>query len=402
MKILFFLHSFPKISETFIIEQATGLIDNKIDIRIIAERKPPEPFSHPVIKKYNLGNITAYYDDYNYSIRRITASIKSFVNLFGFDYKTAFSIIKKASLKDILLLDCIIKSDNYDVIHAHFGTSGILISDLKERKLIRHKLITSFHGYDLTTYLKNKTGDSYAKLMTYGDIFLPVNNYLKEKLVELGFPSNRIIVHRMGINPEKFIFSEKQPSKTIKLLTVARLIEKKGLYYSIKALKNVISSSDINIEYNIIGDGILKRHLSDLIRKENMSDIVKLHGWKDNDEVIGMMNDSHIYILPSLTADNGDMEGTPVSIMEAMACGMPVVSTYHSGIPELVNDGESGLLAKEKDIDDLTDKLRSILKTPEKWPSMGREGREKIETDHDVRKLNLKLIDIYNKLLYNS
>jgi colanic acid/amylovoran biosynthesis glycosyltransferase len=105
-------------------------------------------------------------------------------------------------------------------------------------------------------------------------------------------------------------------------------------------------------------------------------------------------------VAPSITAENGDQEGIPNVLKEAMALGLPVISTLHGGIPELVEDGVSGFLVKERDVDSLAERLAYLVDHPETWSKMGSEGRACIEKDYDMNKLNDHLVDLYEKTLH--
>jgi colanic acid/amylovoran biosynthesis glycosyltransferase len=107
------------------------------------------------------------------------------------------------------------------------------------------------------------------------------------------------------------------------------------------------------------------------------------------------MKKTHIYILASVTAQDGNQEGIPVSLMEAMATGLPVISTRHSGIPELVQDGISGFLVPERNVDSLVSKCEYLITHPEQRVEMGRAGREFVEENFNIRKLNRRLLELY-------
>ena len=113
----------------------------------------------------------------------------------------------------------------------------------------------------------------------------------------------------------------------------------------------------------------------------------------------GYLKEAHVLVVPSITAADGDQEGIPVVLMEAMAMGLPVVATRHSGIPELVRDGASGYLVPEKDIEALYRKLKSMLEHPDHWTGMGKQGRACVEQHYNVAILNRRLISIYNQVL---
>src|SRR5205085_9701304 len=106
---------------------------------------------------------------------------------------------------------------------------------------------------------------------------------------------------------------------------------------------------------------------------------------------------AHVFLLPSVTAANGDQEGTPVSLIEAQATGLPVVSTFHSGIPEVVRDRETGFLVPESDVNLLTERLEYLADHPDCWEIMGSKGRAHVEAHYDIARLNRDLVALYEK-----
>ena len=110
------------------------------------------------------------------------------------------------------------------------------------------------------------------------------------------------------------------------------------------------------------------------------------------------MNESHIFILSSITAKDGDQEGQGLVLQEAQAMGLPILSTYHNGIPEGVVDKKSGFLVPERDVDALADRLNYLIEHPNTWQDMGKTGREFVEKKYDIKKLNQKLVEIYQRL----
>lgn len=222
----------------------------------------------------------------------------------------------------------------------------------------------------------------------------------KQNLIELGCSPQKIVVHRMGVDLDRFIFAPRQPRNDgkVHLLTVARLVEKKGVAYAIKAVANVLERYP-HIAYKIAGDGASKSELENLVDTLGIGDKVELLGWKRQEEIVELIKEADILLAPSVTSEDGDQEGIPVVLMEALAQGLPVLSTYHSGIPELVQDGESGFLVPERDVDALAEKLEYLVEHPEIWPDMGRAGRDFVERYHDINELNNQLIQSYQRLL---
>jgi len=403
MKIAFIVGIFPKLSETFILNQITGLIDLGHDIEIFSIMKPEKEKVHPEVKEYDLLRKTHY-------LLPPSNKIKRFVKTTGLicthiwkhpwiiiKALNIFKLGKKAlSLRILFQLIPFFKS-KFDIIHCHFGPTGKEFLFLKE--VFKIPYITKFYGYDVSSYVKNDR-NAYKKLFEGGDLFLAISNYMRNRLIQLGCSQEKIIVHHMGIDLQKFRFTPRQlPSDgRIKILTIGRLVEKKGLNYSIEAIARAIQKYP-NIEYKIVGDGPLRDTLNGLIDELGVQERIKLVGWKDSSEVRALMEEAHIFLLHSVTATNGDMEGIPASLMEAQAVGLPVISTYHSGISELVQDGKSGFLVSEKDVDAFNERLSYLIEHPEEWPRLGRNGRRFVEEKYDNVPLSKKLEDIYTRLL---
>ena len=148
-----------------------------------------------------------------------------------------------------------------------------------------------------------------------------------------------------------------------------------------------------------MGEGVLRPSLENLIAELGISNKVKLVGWKTHDELHKLYADSHIFILSSVTASDGDKEGQGLVLQEAQAMGLPVLSTLHNGIPDGVLDGKSGFLVPERDVDALAEKLNYLVEHPEVWSEMGLAGRKFVEQNYDINKLNDKLVQIYQDLL---
>jgi colanic acid/amylovoran biosynthesis glycosyltransferase len=152
----------------------------------------------------------------------------------------------------------------------------------------------------------------------------------------------------------------------------------------------------------VTGDGPLRADLQGLIDELGIGREVKLTGWKAHDEVIDLMRGSHILIAPSITTADGDQEGIPNVLKEAMALGMPVIGTTHSGIPELIEHGLNGFLVPEKNAEALADCLTYVIDNPDIWPSLGHNGRKYVEGQFDINTLNDHLVEIYRQLLAGS
>ena len=405
LKIAVFVDVFPALSETFVLNQITGLIDLGHDISIFASQRPVDPTEHPDVERYRLRERCRYLDmPENRWVRRVKALyqlIRYAPRHLAVPWRSLNAFRYGSDARSLLLFYWAVRllgNDRFDIIHCHFGPQGQVIALLREFGGIRGELVTTFHGYDMSI-VPRRNPDAYRYLFTHGDLFLTVSTVWKERLLELGCNPNRIIVHRMGADLARFEYMSRshEPGRPPRILTVGRMVEKKGIAYGLQAIAEVIKHHG-PVHYSIAGNGPLRPQLEKLVAELNLENYVTFYGWQNQDEVLSLMRASDIILAPSVTAQNGDQEGIPVTLMEAMATGMPVISTWHSGIPELVEDGVSGLLVPERDPDSLKKALLRLLDEPERWEGMGRAGRAKVERDHDVRMLNPQLVRIFQTL----
>lgn len=368
MKITYFVNQFPKLSETFVLGQITGLIDRGHDIEIISITEPSEETVHEDISKYNLLEKTHY--------------INKSRSILGF-------------IPDQKLVSALFFTD---IIHAHFAGNPASWA-LKISQSFGIPFVFTAHAYDIfidpdVEDLKEKFGNA-AKIITISDYNTEyLLNMLGKEFEE------KIEVIRCGIDLTNFNYVERTHNDIVKILFVGRLVEKKGPLYAIEALNNLTKERN-NIELRMIGDGPLKGEITSLIGKLNLGDKVHLLGAQPQSRVLKEMEEADIFFLPSLTAENGDREGSPVSILEAQATGLPIVSTIHTGIPEIVIDGKTGFLVPEKDTNAMTESLKKLIPDPELRIKMGKAGRAHVETYHDREKEIDELEKLFHNLLQN-
>lgn len=410
MKIAMIVRQFPVLSQTFILNQIVGLIERGHDVDIYALEGVPSdtPKKHPDVEKYQLLHRTYYVPRIPKNLLwRLLKGLGLVTTHFSKDPLTllrSLNVFKygkqAASLKLLYTVIPSLGKGHYDIIHCQFGTLGLQGISFRQVRDPQAKLITSFRGFDISRYVKDWGDKVYDQLFKSGDFFLTNCDYFKHRIVKLGCDEEKVVVNRSGLDCSKFTFTPRylSPDGRIRIATTGRLTEKKGIEYSIRSVAKLTKIYP-NIEYTIIGDGELRDDFQQLIQTLGASEQIRLLGWKNQQEIIEILNESHIFVAPSVTAESGDQDA-PINVLkEAMAMGLPVVSTYHGGIPELVEDGISGFLVPERDADALAEKLSYLVEHPEVWHQMGQAGRVCVEEYYDLNKLNDQLVAIYQNVL---
>ena len=285
------------------------------------------------------------------------------------------------------------------LIHSHIGPMGCYNLNLK--KNLGLPMVTTFYGIDLSFFARAGWVKRYAPLFDAGECFFVEGSHMKTCLAELGCPHDKIKIIHIGADTTEFAYKPRTigEGRKIILLFCGRLIEKKGLEYALRALA-LVRNRYANIEFRIIGDGPLQSDIVKLIQDLNLDDVVKLLGYVPYAETKREMNKAHILVQPSVTAANGETEGgAPTVLIEAQACGMPILASLHADIPEVVLDGDSGLLSEERNFKQLAEHMAFLFDHPEKWPEMGRVGRRHVEENYNIKVEAKKIERIYTDLI---
>ena len=221
---------------------------------------------------------------------------------------------------------------------------------------------------------------------------------LKNCLNKAGCDPNKIVVHHSSIDCSKFKFQEKilPQKKNITVISAGRFVEKKGFIYSLIAIEQLLKKYS-RVKYVIIGDGVLKEGHKQIVRLLGIDNSVKIYDWFTHEEYIDILNESHICIMPSVTARNNNQEGIANVLKEAMAMGVIVIATDHSGNIELIDDGVSGFIVPERDGNAIYNVLNYLLSNPKKWLPIQLAAAKKVRTCFDKEKQN----DVLENLLYN-
>ena len=274
------------------------------------------------------------------------------------------------------------------LIHAHFASGGRTILPLTQT--LGLPLVVTLHGgSDVPT-----TGDNvgaYRKLAAEAKLFLCVSEFIRREAVKAGYPVDKLFLHYTGIDCSKFKVSTTNPNNK-NILFVGRLVEMKGCEYLLRAVANVQSNTP-KCRLTIIGDGPLRDSLVNLAKSLGLRS--DFRGIQDATEVRRALQGTRVFCVPSVTASNGDTEGLGMVFAEAQAMGVPVVSTLHGGIPEVVADGRTGLLVPERDSESLAQGLTRLLEDDALWLRFNQAGPDHIRRIFNLQTQTVRLEEIY-------
>jgi len=297
----------------------------------------------------------------------------------------------------------ILKEKKVDLIHAHFGNNGVYAVQLKKRTGI--PLAVHLYGQDASRYLKiPKWLKAYSTLFNFADLIFVVSKDMLQDIQIAGLPIDKIIVLPIGIDTTTFIYKKRKPvpkNKPVKYLFIGRLTQKKNPVGLIEAF-NLVSRTYPSVQLSFIGDGELKNKMTSRITALKLNRKITFHGILTKEQTSQELMKHHILVLPSFTTPDYNKEAIPSVLKEAMATGMPVISTNHAGIPELIEHNKNGYLVEEKNIVQLADKMIKLAKNKKLWIKFGLNGRKKIEKDFNLKKQVVLQEQAYFDKIFNK
>lgn len=300
-------------------------------------------------------------------------------------------------LNEIFSPNEFIKKNDISLLHAHHGQLGILLLPFKQKTGL--PLATSIRGRDATLadqpigYLENM-----KMLFDQGEVFYPVCQYLADRIMAWGCPPEKIKVLYGGVDLSKYHYRAPRLEGSQNILSVGRLVEKKGHHILMQAFHK-IKDKFPNATLTIIGGGELEEQLTAMATQLNLGESFRLLKHLPKETVREHMANADLFCAASLEATNGDLEGIPNTLKEAMALGVPVVSTYHAGIPELITHNQEGFLVQENNVDELASALEYMLNERATWETYTIAARQKVEQFFDSNQQLLLQANYYDELL---
>ena len=348
--------TFNQVSETFVADHARALAPGRT-VLVCQDGRGAERFGHPVLA------------DVSSDVRgplefgRLRATLGPRIRR-RFGYGPALAAADRARLAAFL------RAHSVTAVLAEFGYSGTLVAEVcADLKL---PLFVCFRGHDATSHrgapsLRRR----YQRLFGQAQGIVAVSRFVAEQLVAIGCPAALIEVIPSGADPDRFPPGTPEPGR---LLAVGRLVEMKAPHLTLAAFARVAPRFPA-ARLDLVGDGLLRGRCEAVVAEAGLGDRVTLHGAQSHETVAALMQRAAVFVQHSVTDPDGKIEGFPGVIGEAMLSGLPVVATRHSGIPEHVRDGRTGLLVAEHDVDAMAAAMARLLADPAAAAAMGRAGR---------------------------
>lgn len=284
-----------------------------------------------------------------------------------------------------------LKELKVEVALVEYGNHAMSFVDVFKRANI--PFVVHFHGYDASVKQLIEENNNYKKLFDAARFVVAVSRLMEQRLLKIGCPKDKLVYNVYGANP---IFSKRKPKFLYKqAIAVGRFVDKKAPYYTILAFQKVVKKHK-DVKLIMAGDGFLRNTCQNLINYLGLENNVKLVGVVSPEKVLKLMEESHCFVQHSITAENGNQEGTPVAVLEASLLGLPVVSTYHAGIQDVIVHEQTGLLCKEHDVDKMSENLLRIFDDLDFAKKLGKKAREvhleKFSLDRHIKVLEDLLI----------
>ncbi len=397
LAICYMLLHIPVPSETFVINEIIALQSLGVDIHTVSLW--PSQECHEELMVLINNPIYSLSDD---AIQQTASNSLYYPHAckLASNYNISQNLAAQAALAAEYTLACAINH-----IHAHFATEAALVA-LLVSKMTGVPYTFTAHAYDI--FRLNVSGEcdpgrrlgllveNSTKTITISEFnrkhILSVTDQALERKIE--------VVH-CGIDLERFKPIEREAADCVTFLSVGRLVEKKGHEFLLRSLRKVFDATG-DVRLRIVGEGELRSTLTALADELGLADRVTFVGAVSSDVVLNEMQNADVFVLHSLTGSDGDREGIPVSIMEACATGLPVVSTRHSGIPELVIEGVNGFLVDERDYVGFAEAMRILALSPKLRAKMGLAGHSFVAENFNLHRETQKLKNIFAAVIAES
>ena len=391
LKLIYIVGTFPAFSTVFIDREIRSMRQQNVDLQIVAIRKPTEDqplsseqrdFMKDVTYLLPLDLIAFLLGNLLYLISQPLTYLGTFFYLISRPHPNLRTrLMTILHFAEGVHAAYLLRGQTFNHLHAHFVDRAAIVA-LVASRLCKVPYSLTAHANDIyvnPVLLREKIQG--AKFMTTctGYNF----NYLTQEMAQDLNGKLHLAYHGLDLSNYQPA-SERTPRTRPLLMSVGRLTEKKGFTYLIDACRALVDQG-YDFECHIVGPGPLYDTLTAQIESQNLTDVITLCGPIPHDDVISKYNEATAFVLPCIVAKDGDRDGIPNVLIEAMAMQLPAVSTNHSGIPELIEDGVSGLLVPPTDVLALTQALKTLLDDPQLCARLAKRGRQKVLEDFELQ-----------------
>ncbi|MCU4742817.1 glycosyltransferase [Natronoglomus mannanivorans] len=379
MNIVYYLSTFPKLSESFILNEIYELVQKEHNVAVCALKKPDELIAH---EEFNELDIPVYYINGPthsnllelFSTKTLHPRILSNIFYRAPPRTHAANLLRaKQCIEFIDSLDW-----EPDQFHSHFAKVPMFAAKYASDYYKVPFTITT-HAVNL---YKEPVGSYTKSLLQKPDRIVTISEYNKKYIQKQFVSKTPIDIVRAGIRPEKFVPTEL--SEPNRILSISRFVEKKGLSYALKAVSIAVEQIP-NIEYHIIGSGKLKPKLVQETQQLGIEENVLFLDNVTDHRLVTELDEARAFLLPCVISESGDRDGIPVVLMEAMAMKTPPVSTTVSGIPELIEHQQNGLLTEPRDPEATADALLELLRNDSDWAIFSERARQKVCAEFNIK-----------------
>lgn len=396
MRVAVVTGKFPMLSEPFVLNQVTGALSRGWDVRVFAvQGRPAGGPVHPDVTAFDLPSRTVYPPAPPEDRAARRAAAEAAIDALEPHRPAEAAALRRMAAapepkwKLILRGAAMAAEGPFDVIHCQFGFFAGGMIALRDAGVLDAAVLTTFRGGDVSRYVEQEGEGVYAPVFAGGDWFYANCAFFRDRALALGCPPERLEVHGSGIDLDRFAFRPRHAPLLgqVRIGATGRLVEKKGFAYVIRALAR-LRAEGVDAALDIIGGGPLMPDLVSLAAALGVGEAVTFHGWRDQSDIVAILNRCHLFAAASVTAGDGDQDAPVNTLKEAMAMGLPVVASAHGGIPELVRDGVHGRLVPERDPQAIAAALAALIAEADRWPRIGAAGREAVAERYDMRRLN--------------
>ncbi|HEX2016535.1 MAG TPA: glycosyltransferase [Solirubrobacteraceae bacterium] len=388
MRIAYVLSRFPHLSETFIVREFDALAGREdIDVELFslfpAAAGPVQPVAQPWVSRLRRANARTALTGLLFWTARRPLTLGRVLIVVAAAHRRRPGRAARALVTVVLAAGHArtMRTLGVNHVHAHYATYPTLTAWVV-RRLAGIPYTFTAHAHDI--YVDQSLLEVKVK---EAEAVVTISDFNRGFLWPYGAGrARRVEVVRYGIDVGRFAYQERTlpADGPVRLLCVASLQEYKGHRYLIEALAQSPTLERVSVD--LVGGGHLDGELRRLAAELGVGDRVRFHGALPEPRVLELLNASDGFVLPSIVAGDGQMEGLPNVLIEALAVGVPVVSTRISGIPELIRDGDTGLLAEAADAGSLARALERLLADPGDARRRSRAGRQLVERDYELRR----------------